>query len=190
VGDHLVVTWMDFNREQIALRRYDGVLSTIADVSITGQRPWLDAFRSTGNRALIFWREGSPGGNQQQYSAAYDGALRTLAPPTYLATVDNTYPRISAAAFAIARDGTVAWAQGTGQWKGPVARTLALSEDGGAHFFVPQPLQLMASSTDDDLVPHIAVTAAPAVYVAWQRHEPAPSTYVARGVPTLPCALP
>jgi hypothetical protein len=158
---------------------------------MSGGQPWLDAVRSTGTRASLFWHEGGIGGAQEQYGAVYNGALRTLAPPTHLATIQNNYPRLDAAKFAIARDGKVAWARGVGDWPTRAAsRTLSLSEDGGAHFFVPQPLQFIAPNIDDDLVPRIAVTAAPVVYVAWQRHEPQPSTYITRGVPALPCALP
>jgi hypothetical protein len=190
-GDHLAVAWMDFDHELIPVRRYDGTLTTIADVSNTGQRPWIDAFRSAGNGALLFWREGWAIGNQEQYGAAYDGTLRTLTPPTHLTTIQNTYPQLEADTFAIARDGKVAWARGTANWNTEAAaRTLSLSEDGGAHFFVPQPLEFIAPNIDDDLVPYVAVTAAPAVYVAWQRHEPQPSAYITRGLPALPCALP
>jgi subtilisin family serine protease len=188
-GDHLALAWMDFNRQLISVRRYDGALTAVADVSSTGQQPWLDAMRATGTRVSLFWREGGAGGNQEQYGAVYDGTLRALTPPTRLATVENTYPRLSAATFAIARDGTVAWARGTADWVTEAAtRTLSLSEDGGAHFFVPQPLTFIAPNIDDDLVPHVALTDERAVYVAWQRREPEIGTYVTRGVPVLPCA--
>lgn len=186
-GDHLVVAWMDFNREQIAVRRYDGTLTTIADISNTGQRPWLDTLRAAGNRALLFWGEGTF--LRQHFGAAYDGTLGTLTPPTHLATTDNNYPRVAASAFAVGRDGTVAWVNGSGHVDGPFTRELALSEDGGAHFLAPQPLEFIDSNADEDLVPHIAV-AGPVIYAAWQRHASQPMTYVTRGVPSTPCAPP
>jgi hypothetical protein len=190
-GDHLVVAWMDFDREQVGVRRYDGKLTTIADVSNTGQRPWLDTMAAAGDRALLFWGEGTF--TRQLYGAVYDAALGTLGPPTYLSTIDNNYPMAAAAKFAIAPNGTVAWARGVGSAVsgGPATRTLSLSEDGGVRFFAPQPLDFIAPNTDEDLVPHLAVTTGPVIYVAWQRNtRNQPMTFVTRGVPAIPCALP
>jgi hypothetical protein len=192
-GDHLAVAWMDFDRQLIGLRRYDGSsLTNVADISSTGQQPWLDAVRSTGSRVSLFWREGWAVGNQEQYGAVYDATLHAVTSPTHLSTIENTYPKLAAASVAIARDGTVALARGTADWETKAAtRTLALSEDGGAHFFAPQPLTFIAPNIDEDLVPYVAVTDDPVVYLAWQRHaDGQENTYVARGVPALPCSPP
>jgi hypothetical protein len=72
-----------------------------------------------------------------------------------------------------------------------VTRKAYFSEDGGAHFFAPQPLQFMAPNINDGLVPMLAVTSDSIVYAVWQRAGQVvgvdPGIYVARGVPVSPC---
>ena len=193
VKDHLAVAWMDFNHYQISVGRYDGTFANVATVTSTGGQPWLDTFRSVGDKAVLFWREDSAMQNQEQYTAQYDGALRTLTPPAHLATLQQRYPRYTASAIGVAPDGKVLWVLGIGDSSDPNApatRKAYFSEDGGAHFFAPQPLQFMLPNSNDDLVPLLAVTSDPIVYAVLGRASNRVNVglYVARGVPVSPCA--